>query len=889
MNTHRTMVLIALAALAGCSDPGFEDYYANGGLGGPRINAVEPGFEAGNLGGQQIVIEGSDFGTDPLVLIGNHNVQVIEATDDAITVQTPVGPITGGKVSVLVANEHGYDEFGRGPTGDDPDEDGYVYDMSVVTGPDRDTYAGQNSYILVQNFWNSCLGGRSPVSIPGAGCEGVAYIGQSGIEGSAEFFRFVYPRVHTASMGFLTGFDATPEWTVLAGAEAATPFPSGIDDLKRRLATDSINPNDINSFKLVNDALSDIDDQCLIIDGGDVQLDSSCGPDSMDYRVDEMLFCEGEDASNGPDFTYVADYPVLQDFFVGQDGPGSMATVEVESDDDLLNGLLLTFPPPLDVDGVAGMGVGDDLWIVTGELDACPDTDGDGQALLDEAGIVVEWEPIAEPDRLGGECRRPGDCEVSVSNYVHVSVTLLNVGWFGGEGAGMRASVVVPDTDGRVEIPNEVLLQFPSPNLQWSNFNELTSSGTLGTWESNAGYIILEFTRVTDYRIENLESGDVTVFAYATGDLSFVDWQNPVEAAEDCFDCLDGDGDGYADARDPDCNEDLGGNGATEDDTNTDFTCSDGIDNDLDGNIDADDDKCINGWDAENTCGDGIDNDGDGWVDGADGECAPDDPFANESGSDDASWLCSDGLDNDGDGWFDAEDPGCADGTGTSEGGFDSTLPCNDGLEDPGDVDELADADDPYCRIVGARDATAEYPDQFFNQCINGTDDDSDVFADLYDPDCEYGFAAQENFDFFDATDDTAAWFGHYIPACYNGLDDDLDGAIDGADPGCWLASNGFFGSGWIEDEATVHQFPSGHPDAGTDTPCSDGVDSDGDGWIDGLDPDCNPGEATGDGQKELGFGTSLCNDGIDNNDDGLIDSESTTWCKDGRGTFEGP
>ncbi len=48
---------------------------------------------------------------------------------------------------------------------------------------------------------------------------------------------------------------------------------------------------------------------------------------------------------------------------------------------------------------------------------------------------------------------------------------------------------------------------------------------------------------------------------------------------------------------------------------------------------------------------------------------------------------------------------------------------------------------------------------------------------------------------------------------------------------------------------------------------CFDGLDNDGDGWTDALDPDC----ATG--TDELGYGTSTCNDGIDNDGDGRIDA----------------
>lgn len=48
---------------------------------------------------------------------------------------------------------------------------------------------------------------------------------------------------------------------------------------------------------------------------------------------------------------------------------------------------------------------------------------------------------------------------------------------------------------------------------------------------------------------------------------------------------------------------------------------------------------------------------------------------------------------------------------------------------------------------------------------------------------------------------------------------------------------------------------------------CRDAIDNDGDGWVDGDDPDCPAGE-TG------GYGSAVCNDGVDNDADGLTDAD---------------
>ena len=53
----------------------------------------------------------------------------------------------------------------------------------------------------------------------------------------------------------------------------------------------------------------------------------------------------------------------------------------------------------------------------------------------------------------------------------------------------------------------------------------------------------------------------------------------------------------------------------------------------------------------------------------------------------------------------------------------------------------------------------------------------------------------------------------------------------------------------------------------GQTTACRDNVDNDGDGWVDGEDPDCSPGDI------EAGFGSTVCNDGLDNDSDGDTDS----------------
>ncbi|MEM1350429.1 MAG: hypothetical protein AAGI01_17850, partial [Myxococcota bacterium] len=106
--------------------------------------------------------------------------------------------------------------------------------------------------------------------------------------------------------------------------------------------------------------------------------------------------------------------------------------------------------------------------------------------------------------------------------------------------------------------------------------------------------------------------------------------------------------------------------------------CADGIDNDGDGLADAQDPQCFGPLHAEDatgisrravgTCADGEDNDGDGVTDRDDPSCVLGE--GDEGGApslDVAPGPCDDGQDNDGDGLSDAADPGCYGASGRTE------------------------------------------------------------------------------------------------------------------------------------------------------------------------------------------------------------------------------
>lgn len=852
--------LASLIALAGCGG-GYEDYYPD--RDDPSVVAVEPAFELGNAGGQVVTVQGRGFGDDPndvIVLIDNHNAEILSVNDFEIAIRTPPGPITGGPVDVLVATDNGYtlvdDRSDNFPL--------YEYGTADFSWKDGEFYTGQKHYVQVTNVYDSCYGG---IGSPVGGCQSSAFNGQTGIDGGAEFLRFAYPRLHTTGIGWLTGFDAAiGEWRV---ADPSPVFPNGIDDLRIRMpqGLTITNPEYFGEKVWVD----------LVVGpatGTDVDPDGSGAQRLYDLGV--MEFCEGQDPESGGTYQYSPDWAVDHDFFQPGDGalPDDPVTVLLDVPDLGILRRQLTLPPPVDLDAEAGFDITNLPWAIS-PTSRCNDTNEDGEATLDEDGMILTWTPVVgEGEDIEGVLTGA----TAVNSYLHVSFSSVDFTWYGLETIGVRASTVVEDINepwidefgaakSRLRIPNEILYQLPSPNTSWTQEpSGLGEPGRLGTFSSNPRYLFMEVYRVTDYRVEQ---GDETlIFSYSTGELTLLgDWDNPMTRTRDCLDCIDGDGDGWVDALDPDCDDDYGGNGDSETNPTSEYTCNDGIDNNRDGLIDAEDPLCSAGWDGESSCGDGLDNDGDTWVDELDPDCIGGDAFTQEDGTK-TGGTCNDGLDNDGDGWIDGGDPNCENGLGDEVGGFGSTA-CNDGVDQDGheDPDHL----DVYCILNGAL-TDSEAPNGF-SQCAKSSvnDEDNDGYLNEFDPDCEYRPYNTESDRFHDPTDETKA----IVLECYDGIDNNDNGIKDADEPSCWNQAFDFRPDGFLASEST---------DRGTQ--CTSGVDEDGDGWIDGLDPDCQPGSP--DTQVEVGLTDTECNNGIDDDGDGAIDAADSR-CTRGSDNYEGP
>lgn len=861
---------VAMAATVGCTD--VQPTYYDDEAAGPTFESFDIPFEAGNIGGQERRILGSGFGDDPdsvVVLFDNHNAHVKSVTDSEIVVETPRGPVTLGAVDVIVGTPTGYVEVEGGYTFQRaeflPDEDG---DPETAN---ESFYEGQEYFVAVRNWYNSCIAG---IGSPIGGCDGSASFGTVGISAQAEFPFYPYPKYHNSQSAFWQANDEsfpvdtdgdgnfdTDGWSFQL-FDPVTPDPVFRERVSGRIF--------MRNLDLVAEDGRDTDvcvDLAASPSAGIVPCDETAPATAKRYDSSVLELCETRDPTDGRTSVWAEDYPINQDFFVsfGGDpeggtlielnieGMGQTRAEDLEVTDgegyDLVQELLL--PPPitstLQLEG--GFGEGIESLALTGLLATCPDGDGDGSAALTEEGLVFSWRPYDVYTAADPRGDSPLDVwkdteagqAVRVNSYVRFSVTLTDETWYGRENRGLRASVTVPDayrfdpTTGRssLGIPNEILYRFPTTDLSCRGENEFAQTGFLCGSDDNPSLLWIEIVRITDYRIETPVGP--TIFSYSTGDFGAGDfWSHPLEReGGTCADCYDNARatdptrvDRWVDELDPDCNPDDPEAPLEEDVRETtiygDYTCNDGIDNNGDGLVDFDDPLCVSGFAGESSCTDGTDNDEDGWLDELDNDCDPDDPDAQEDGSN-SDTACSDGLDSDGDGWIDVEDPGCEDGFDDDEGGL-GTTECNDGEDNDGRGG--IDFDDPICKQLGAED-NEDW--ERASQCIDSADNDGDGFYNEFDLNCAMFPFTRENFVL------TPEVFP-IVPACFDGLDNDGDGLFDADDPSCWNPNYGWVADGWHGDESTDWNAVDGFA-----TECTDGIDNDGDGLVDGRDGDCAP------------------------------------------------
>jgi hypothetical protein len=391
---------------------------------------------------------------------------------------------------------------------------------------------------------------------------------------------------------------------------------------------------------------------------------------------------------------------------------------------------------------------------------------------------------------------------------------------------------------------------------------------------------------------------------------------------EDCGNGLDDDCDTTVDCNDADC---IGtpACGCAPEET----ICDDGIDDNCNNLIDCDDSDCFDAIACtcqaiDEQCGNGEDEDCDFLIDCADPDCFG--SFNCTCMPPGVPEVCTDNNDNDCDTLVD-----CADGDCAASPACQMCAPevCDNGVDD--DCDNLIDCADDSCNFAPNCTPVAEI-------CNNSIDDDNDGLTDCDDPDCVNNpLCALQGGNCLTAKlitgsgtffGDTEGFVNKYTGACGGGAGeavyrlvlnqpsfvhlDTIGTTFDsvlhvrlgdcetGAEIACDDDSGGFQWSASIDFPilypGSYFIFVDGFtvdPQLGAnDGPytfnvqiienpseiCGDGVDNDGDIFVDCADSDCtNVGACVNclnGGPPGPEYGIFACTDGVDNDCDGLPD-----------------
>jgi hypothetical protein len=397
----------------------------------------------------------------------------------------------------------------------------------------------------------------------------------------------------------------------------------------------------------------------------------------------------------------------------------------------------------------------------------------------------------------------------------------------------------------------------------------------------------------------------------------------PAPGGEDCGNSIDDDCDTTVDCNDADCIGTLAC-GCLPDEVGR---CDDGIDDDCDMQIDCDDSDCQSDPNCicqatTELCQNGQDEDCDLLIDCADPDCSGAPPcICLPPGLPE---ICDDNNDNDCDVLVDCADPDCS---GSPACQMCSPEICDNGIDD--DCDNLIDCADDACAFAPNCAPTPEL-------CNNSVDDDNDGDIDCADSDCANNpLCVQQQSNCLTAklisgsgqfTGDTSGNIGEQQGSCggapgeavfyfiinqpsYVKLDSkgsSFDSIIyvrkgsceSGLEIGCdddsanfqWAAELEFtilypgsyfvFVDGFtIDPMFGANECPFVLNAIITPNPmeqCQDGIDNDGDHYVDCADADCtNVGACANCNQGAPPgpeHGVAACTDGLDNDCDGLVD-----------------
>lgn len=363
-----------------------------------------------------------------------------------------------------------------------------------------------------------------------------------------------------------------------------------------------------------------------------------------------------------------------------------------------------------------------------------------------------------------------------------------------------------------------------------------------------------------------------------------------------CNDGLDNDGDGLIDCDDPECpftsgwcGDRIGSIPVPREPEDSYYLCFDQVDNDGNGQFDCGDDKCQDILETccvreatEELCTDGVDNDGNGFADCGDFGCTRSLYFdvcgnTETDVNKTAAEACSDRFDADDDGLVDCADPDCfavvlPDGSRCPTRPEDTLGRCTNGRDDDGD--DLADCADPDCQglaqicLPTGSEATVEL-------CSDDIDNDNNGYTDCNDFSCSRS-----------SDPEVAALCGggstmtepeDTLESCSDGIDNDGDGYLDCADFSCSRA-----------DDQTVVDYCANLGE-NTAEKCSDGIDNDNNGFVDCADFSCSRPDSediaadaalatvcdeSGGSFVDAAQAVAYCTDGLDGDGDGFIDCD---------------
>jgi len=512
INSMKNILMMWLPSVAFMACDNRQPYYDEDGV--VTVSGISVSEEIGNIGGATVEITGSGFGEEAtalVVMFGNQNASVLSASDTSLTVEVPHGPVGGGAVDIRVGNAGGQDVL----------EGGYVYAIpgnGIESVYGDGSTANQIAYVAVANDMMSCYGGTTGGL---NGCETFALTGEAGIEGRSEGLEIVYPGADApyslGKSGFANDYDFSwNQWNVTTNSFDVISFDdeNAVEDYRLdigefslkndsnsgswcanlpSLATfvyngeDAYVPSETNSVTgaLVYPELADAGyyfESASVTPPGDLTdnltAGNGCQDDSKLYQLDELQFCQTDEYQKGLTRSYAAEWPVAQNFFMGQTANGQLSPevpVSVQLDIAAANiSQEIVLPPFAKFSDTVGEDA--EIWAAMGFPSECPDNDDNIGTTSTDNVFNWTWEPIdwqadcSSSDGSNGVCVEVPDGIKGVNSYVKVSVSYLSFSWMGGEGVTQYASITVPDNNNfdvetglsSLGLPTWVMYSFPT-------------------------------------------------------------------------------------------------------------------------------------------------------------------------------------------------------------------------------------------------------------------------------------------------------------------------------------------------------------------------------------------------------------------------------------------